>query len=148
MNDSPLSVILESATKISAEICQLSCKVLENLGAPAHVIAEARRRADEMAAAEALAKANEAAAMEATPFDVMLEKLAAFEREVRSITRQEAAMFWGEDARLLEQKVAARQREIIRAMEDESARQAMKRRKMMHDDGHFPDSILLAGKRA
>lgn len=98
--------------------------------------------------AEAMALTNEDAAMEAVPFDVILEKLKAMDQEILPEIREQNAMFWDEDAWLLEQKVTARQREILRAMQDESARQAMKRRKMMHDEGHFPDGIRLEGKQA
>lgn len=96
--------------------------------------------------AEVLERANEEANAQAVPFDVLLEELAAFGEETRSITPQDASMFWDEDARLLSGRLDARQREILHAMQDESARRAMERRKLMHDDGHPPDGIRPAGK--
>lgn len=88
---------------------------------------------------EALEKANEEADLEIIPFDVMLEKLKELDARPDPEMLRMAAMFWDEDARLLEKKMAARHREILRAVEAENARQAMKRRKMLHDDGSFPE---------
>lgn len=53
---------------------------------------------------------------DAIPFDVLLERL----KETES-------------------KISARQREILRAVEAENARQAMKRRKLLHNEGSFPE---------
>lgn len=134
MSASPLSMITESINKIRSA-CTFSDKLI---GYVKEIDDEARRRIEQLEA-EAMAKANEEANAEAIPFDVMLEKMEEFDRECRCITRQEAAMFWGEDAQIFSEKMAARQNEAARAMENESARQAMKRRKLMHAEGHFPD---------
>lgn len=150
MNTSPFSALTEAiikeATAAGKAIIMFSDQVhalVRSIGCEAR-LNEIEERLEE----EALAKANEEAAGEVIPFDVMLEKMEEFDRECRCITRQEAAMFWGEDAQLFNQKIAARQSEITRAMKNESARQAMKRRKLLHAEGHFPDSILLGGKAA
>lgn len=148
MNTSPFSALSEAIKKVDSALSKACCTFCDSLCDYVREIEDARRKEIERLEAEALERANEEYNKEAVPFDVMLEKLEAFEDDCHSITRQENAMFWDEDARLLELKVAARQREILRAMQDESARRAMKRRKMMHDEGHFPDSILLAGKQA
>ena len=80
------------------------------------------------------------------PFDVMLEKLKELDRKPDPDVLRQAAMFWGEDAQLFSEKMAARQNEVVRAMENESARQAMKRRKLLYSEGGFPDSIMPEGK--
>lgn len=56
--------------------------------------------------------------------------------------------FWHRAAAFAHIKMTARAQAFARQMEHQKARQAMKRRKMMHAEGHFPDSIRLAGKQA
>ena len=78
------------------------------------------------------------------PFDVMMEKLeecARCDREARRDELRQAAMFWGADAQLFSEKAAARQNEITRAMENESARRAMMRRKLLYSEGGFPEMV-------
>jgi hypothetical protein len=79
------------------------------------------------------------AAVDVIPFDVMLEKLKEMDERPDPEMLRMSSMFWGEDARIFNEKAAARQREILRAMQDESARQAMKRRKLLHNEGSFPE---------
>lgn len=139
MCTSPLSALSEAIKKLDAALTSSFCVILDGLSDKIKEINDARRKEIERLEAEALAKANEEANAEAIPFDVMLEKLEAFDQEIHSITKQDAAMFWGEDAQIFSEKMAARQSESARAMENESARQAMKRRKLMRAEGHFPD---------
>jgi hypothetical protein len=147
MSTSPFSALTESITKEATAAGKAIFMFSDQVRAFVRSIGcEDRLKEIERMEEEALAKANEEAAGEVIPFDVMLEKMEEFDRECRCITRQEASMFWGEDAQLFSEKMAARQSEITRAMKNESARQAMKRRKLMHAEGHFPDSILLGGK--
>lgn len=79
------------------------------------------------------------AAVDVIPFDVMLEKLKELDERPDPEMLRMSAMFWGEDARIFNEKAAARQREILRAVEAENARQAMKRRKLLHNEGSFPE---------
>ncbi len=140
MNTSPFSALTEAITKeatAAGKAIMMFSDQVRNL--IREIGQEARLKEIERLEAEALAQENAEASMEAVPFDVMLEKMEEFDRECRSITRQEAAMFWNEDAQIFSEKMAARQNEVVRAMENESTRQAMKRRKLLHDEGHFPD---------
>lgn len=140
MNTSPFSALTEAITKEAASAGKAIIMFSDQVRAFVRSIGcEARLKEIERLEEEALAKANEEAAGEVIPFDVMLEKMEEFDRECRCITRQEASMFWDEAAQLFSEKMAARQNEITRAMENESARQAMKRRKLLHAEGHFPD---------
>ena len=84
---------------------------------------------------------KEEAAGENVPFDVMLEKFEELGREACHDVLQEEAMHWGEDAQIFSEKMAARQSEVARAMENESARRVMKRRKLLHDEGSFPELV-------
>lgn len=138
MSTSPFYSLIEAIKKATTEIQEAARVICAGLCADAAVIKETFKEIERLEA-EALAKANEEATGEAIPFDVMLEKMEEFDRECRCITRQEAAMFWNEDAQIFSEKMAARQNEVVRAMENESARQAMKRRKLLHAEGHFPD---------
>ena len=140
MSASKLSALTEAITNVGYAIKAASCTFSDKLICYVKEIdAEARLKKIERLGAEAMARENEEANAESIPFDVLLETLEAFDQEIHSITKQEAAMFWGEDAQIFSEKVAARQSEAARAMENESARQAMKRRKLMHAEGHFPD---------
>ena len=149
MSTSTFSALTEAITKeatAAGKVIIMFSDQVRNL--VREIGCEARLKEIERLEEEALAKANEEAAGEVIPFDVMLEKMEEFDRECRCITRQEASMFWSEGAQLFSEKMAARQSEITRAMKNESARQAMKRRKLLHAEGHFPDGILLGGKAA
>lgn len=139
MSTSSLSMITEAITNMRTALREVSCTFSDKLIMYVKEIDDEARRRIEQMEDEAMAKANEEANAEAIPFDVMLEKMEEFDRECRCITRQEAAMFWGEDAQIFSEKMAARQNEVARAMANESARQAMKRRKLLHAEGHFPD---------
>ena len=132
MSASPLSVLTDSIKDVARTFCDSLCEYVRE-------IEDARRKEIERLEAEALERENAEAAVEAVPFDVLLEKLDAFKDECHSIIRHENAMFWGEDARIFNEKAAARQREILRAIQDENARQAMKRRKLLHNEGSFPE---------
>lgn len=134
MIDSPLSKLNDAIRNIDNALVNVFAKLCEDM-------TESRQREKELERLEAEIQAmrNEADAEEIIPFDVMLEKLEAFDRETHDITKEEAAMFWGEDAQLFSEKMAARVSEATRAMENESARRAMKRRKLLHSEGHFPD---------
>lgn len=57
-------------------------------------------------------------------------------------------IFWRRAAAFARSQMAARAQAFARKMEHQKARQAMKRRKLLHAEGHFPDSILLGGKAA
>ena len=137
MSDSLLSNLNDAIGKIDNALVNVFAKLCEDM-------TEIRQRIEkekelERLEAEIQAMRNEADAEEIIPFDVMMEKLEAFDRETHDITKQEAVMFWGEDAQLFSEKMAARVSEATRAMENESARRAMKRRKLLHAEGHFPD---------
>ena len=123
MSDSLLSKLNDAIRNIDNALVNAFAKLCEDM-------TENRQREKELERmkAEIQAMRNEADAEEIIPFDVMLEKLEALDRETHDITKQEAAMFWGEDAQLFSEKMAARVSEATRAMENESARRAMKRR--------------------
>ncbi len=139
MSTSPFSTLSEAIKKVDAALSKVLCTICNDMSDRIREIKDAHHKEIERLEAEALAQENAEASTEAVPFDVMLEKMEEFDRECRSITRQEAAMFWNEDAQIFSEKMAARQNEVVRAMENESARQAMKRRKLLHAEGHFPD---------
>ena len=48
-------------------------------------------------------------------------------------------IFWREAAAFARSRMAARAQAFARQMEHQKARQAMKRRKLLHAEGHFPD---------
>lgn len=48
-------------------------------------------------------------------------------------------IFWRRAAAFARSKMAARAQAFARQMEHQKARQAMKRRKLLHAEGHFPD---------
>lgn len=55
---------------------------------------------------------------------------------------------WRSASAFARSRMAAMAQAFARQMEHQKARQAMKRRKLLHAEGHFPDSILLGGKAA
>lgn len=57
-------------------------------------------------------------------------------------------IFWRRAAAFARSRMAARAQAFSRQMEHQKARQVMKRRKLLHAEGHFPDGILPGGKAA
>ena len=139
MSTSPLSILAEALTNMRAALEAASCTFSDELiGYVKEIDDDARRRFEQLEA-EALEKANEEANAEAIPFDVMMEKLKDMGCEAEPEDLHDSTMFWSADAQIFSEKMASRQREAARAMENESARQAMKRRKLLHDEGSFPE---------
>lgn len=92
------------------------------------VIEEIRAGLEE--AKEAMVQAAQKIIEEKLPDDtdyLRLENI-AWERE-----------YWRRAAAFARLKMTARAQAFARQMEHQKARQVMKRRKMMHDEGHFPD---------
>lgn len=72
----------------------------------------------------------------------------SFKREEEEDLNDGERIFWREAAAFARSRMAARAQAFARQMEHQKARQVMKRRKLLHAEGHFPDSILLGGKAA
>lgn len=149
MSTSPFSALTEAITKEATAAGKAIIMFSDQVRAFVRSIGcEDRLKEIERMEEEALAKANEEAAGEVVPFYVTMEKLKCLSEEIEPEDLHDASMFWDEDAQIFSEKLAVRQNEVARAMANESARQAMKRRKLLHAEGHFPDSILLGGKAA
>ena len=144
MSTSPFSALMEAIEKVcfDAPICQAIesfRKVIEDINA--------RRMEIERQEAEALelARANALAAGDTITLETLLDMI----KETQDVCKEEPAAinvniewerpFWRGAAALALKKAAARAQAFARQMEHQKARQVMKRRKLMHAEGRFPD---------
>lgn len=72
-------------------------------------------------------------------FKEKMAEMAEMAAEVEEDPNDEDRFFWREAAAFARSRMAARAQAFARQMEHQKARQAMKRRKLMHVDGSFPD---------